>query len=61
MMYHYPNDDTHFMPNNTEHTFLVGDAVKVTPILKPNATELWSYFPNGKWVLLRNTSKIEDV
>jgi alpha-glucosidase (family GH31 glycosyl hydrolase) len=61
LMYHYPHDDTHFMPNNTEHTFLVGDAVKVTPVLKPNATELWSYFPNGKWVSLRNTSIVEDV
>lgn len=58
MMYHYPTDDVHFMPNNTEHTFLVGDALKVTPVLKANATELWSYFPNGEWVSMRNFTNI---
>jgi len=58
MMYHYPNDDTHFAANNTEHTFLVGDALKVTPVLESNPTELWSYFPNGQWVSMRDYSNI---
>lgn len=31
MFYYYPNDDTLF--NNIESTFLVGGAIKVTPIL----------------------------
>jgi len=47
MMYHYPNDDVHFMSNNTEHTFLVGDAIKVTPVLESMPSKLMSYFPNG--------------
>lgn len=58
MMYHYPNDDTHFQSNNTEHTFLVGDAIKVTPVLESNPTELWSYFPNGDWVSMRDYSVV---
>lgn len=58
MMYHYPDDDTHFATNNTEHTFLVGDALKVTPVLESNPTELWSYFPNGEWVSMRKLSNV---
>jgi alpha-glucosidase len=56
MMYNYPNDDVHFQSNNTEHTFLVGDAIKVTPVLASNPTELWSYFPNGNWTSMRDYS-----
>jgi len=58
MMYHYPHDDVHFASNNTEHTFLVGDALKVTPVLESNPTELWSYFPNGDWVSMRDWSVV---
>lgn len=61
LMYHYPNDDTNFASNNTEHTFLVGDAIKVTPVLKSNVDEVLSYFPNGRWVSLRNFSMFEEA
>jgi alpha-glucosidase (family GH31 glycosyl hydrolase) len=44
---HYPHDDAVFDVNQTEHTFLVGDAIKVSPVLEPNATKIKSYFPNG--------------
>ena len=36
LMFHYPQDDNNFIndpTNGTEHTFLVGDAIKVSPVL----------------------------
>lgn len=60
-MFHYPDDDTNFEVNNTEHTFIVGDAIKVTPVLNSSVTTVDSYFPNGQWVDLRNTSIIVNA
>jgi alpha-glucosidase (family GH31 glycosyl hydrolase) len=54
LLMHYPHDDAVFAINQTEHTFLVGDAIKVSPVLEPNATTIQSYFPNGQWVSLRD-------
>jgi hypothetical protein len=61
MMYHYPNDEVHFAQNNTEHTFLVGDALKVTPILESQPQNLTSYFPNGRWVSMRDYSVVVEA
>jgi alpha-glucosidase (family GH31 glycosyl hydrolase) len=60
-MFHYPTDDVHFEVNNTEHTFIVADAVKVTPVLQPNATNVESYFPNGEWVNLNDYKDVVSV
>ena len=54
LLMHYPHDDAVFAVNQTEHTFLVADAIKVSPVLEYNVTEIESYFPNGQWVDLRN-------
>ena len=60
LLLHYPHDDAVFAVNQTEHTFLVGDAIKVTPVLEYGATSVQSYFPNGQWVDLR-TFKIQTA
>ena len=60
-MFHYPHDDTNFQVNSTEHTFIVGDAIKVTPVLEAGATTVASYFPNGQWVDLRNTTNVVNA
>lgn len=54
LLMHYPHDDNVFATNQTEHTFLVGDAIKVTPVLKSGAINVTSYFPTGQWVSLRD-------
>lgn len=61
MMYHYPEDDVHFASNNTEHTFLVGDALKVTPVMESMPKDLMSYFPNGEWVSMRDYATVVSV
>jgi alpha-glucosidase (family GH31 glycosyl hydrolase) len=53
LLMHYPHDDAVFAVNQTEHTFLVADAIKVSPVLEYNVTEIESYFPTGDWVDLR--------
>jgi alpha-glucosidase (family GH31 glycosyl hydrolase) len=34
LMFHYPHDKNVFDVNQTEHTFIVGDALKITPVLE---------------------------
>ena len=56
LLFHYPElKDSYF---DTEATFIVGDAIKVSPILKSikNATNLeyTVFFPKGRWVDLDN-------
>jgi len=36
----------------------VGEAIKVSPVLVADATEVQSYFPNGDWVNLNNYADI---
>ncbi len=61
LMFHYPQDDNNFDKDKTEHTFIVGDAIKVSPVLEPNATMINSYFPNGYWVDLNDYSKVVNA
>jgi alpha-glucosidase len=61
LMFHYPQDDNNFNVTGTEHTFLVGDAIKVSPVLEANATMITSYFPNGFWVNLNDYSKVVNA
>lgn len=58
LLMHYPHDDAVFAVNETEHTFLVGDAIKVSPVLEPGVIEIMSYFPNGEWLDLRTYGKV---
>jgi len=56
-MFHYPDLDEVF--NRTEHSFIVGDAIKVTPVLTPKAEYVESYFPMGNWTNLRDYKVVE--
>ena len=57
MFYYYPEDDNLFQ--NYEASFMVGGALKVSPILNPNVTDVFpSYFPKGKWVSMINYADI---
>ena len=52
LLFHYP--DTYGSYMDTEQTFLVGDAIKVSPVLqsKENMTDnkYDVFFPKGKWI-----------
>jgi alpha-glucosidase (family GH31 glycosyl hydrolase) len=54
LLFHYPHDNEVFKTNTTEHSFIIGDALKITPILEYNATNVTSYFPTGRWVDMKN-------
>ena len=59
MFYHFPLDDNTF--ENIEHSFIVGDALKVSPVLSPKVDVIYSYFPNGNWVNMKNFSDVLDI
>lgn len=57
LLFHYPEDDEVY--TNIEHTFLVGDALKVSPVLSPFVKEIKSYFPaGGDWVSMQNYTDV---
>jgi len=57
LLFHYPEDDEVY--KNIEHTFLVGDALKVSPVLSSSNETFKSYFPaGGDWVSMQNYSDI---
>lgn len=59
LFYYYPTDDNLFQ--NIEESFMVGGAIKVSPILNPGVTDTYqAYFPAGVWVNLRDYSEIID-
>ena len=45
LFYHYPNDDNLY--SDIEHTFIVGNGVKVSPVMSSikGQTTFQSYFP----------------
>jgi len=61
LFFHYPNIDQSKV--NTEHTFIVADALKVSPVLEKleDGAKYKSYFPNGKWVNLKDLSDVLTV
>ena len=59
LIFHYPNDDGVF--DQVEHTFIMGDAFKVSPVLEFNTTKHEAYFPAGEWVDMHDYSKIISV
>jgi len=59
LLLHFPTDDAVF--EKTEHSFIVGDALKVTPVLTAGQdgvlpTTVKSYFPKGTWVSMKDYS-----
>lgn len=59
LFYYYPEDDNLF--DNPEQSFIVGGALKVSPILAALGTNTTfvSYFPKGKWVSLRDFTVLD--
>lgn len=50
LFFDYPEDDQTFW--NPEHTFMLGDSIKVSPVLTQGAKEgdkYQVYFPQGLW------------
>jgi len=44
LFFDYPSDDKCF--EDIEHTFMMGDSIKVSPVLAPNVTDKFqAYFP----------------
>ena len=57
LFFHYPYDENTY--ENTEESFIVADALKVSPILEPGVTQTYtSYFPKGKWVSMTDFSDV---
>lgn len=55
---HFPNSQDTYIPNQTEHSFLVADSLKITPALSSGAEMIDSYFPEGCWVNMKSYSNI---
>jgi alpha-glucosidase (family GH31 glycosyl hydrolase) len=57
ILFHYPTLDQAF--ENTEHTFIVGNALKVSPVLEAGVkTTYEAFFPNGRWVSMKKYSDV---
>lgn len=59
MLFHYPDQNNSY--SNIERSFIVGDALKVSPVTwkqPENVTTYESWFPQGKWVNMNNFSDI---
>lgn len=57
LFYYYPNDDNLF--HNYEESFMVGGALKVSPILVAGVKDKYpAYFPEGKWVSMTDYAEI---
>ena len=60
LFFDYPNDDMCFSADVQQSTFMLGDSVKVTPLLqdKTDGDTFNAYFPKGAWVNLYDPSLI---
>jgi alpha-glucosidase (family GH31 glycosyl hydrolase) len=48
LFFDYPEDDNTF--EDIEHTYMLGDAIKVSPVLEADVTDTFqAYFPKGIW------------
>jgi alpha-glucosidase (family GH31 glycosyl hydrolase) len=56
LAFEYPKDDNAF--NNMDSTFMLGDAIYVTPALLNSSDNYDAYFPKGNWVNLFDLSNI---
>ena len=60
-MFHYPTIDNAFY--DIESTFIIGDALKVSPVLQAmnGETEYSVFFPKGSWVSMKNLNDVVVV
>lgn len=61
LFYYYPDDDNLY--DDTTSSFMVGGAIKVSPVLEKiedGVKSYKSYFPKGKWVSLNNFASVID-
>lgn len=56
LFYDFPEVNSTF--DDIEHTFLVAGTYKVSPVLEQGATNVTSFFPNGRWLNMNNYSQI---
>eukprot|EP01022_Parablepharisma_sp_SALTPOND_P002386 TRINITY_DN1097_c0_g1_i1.p1 TRINITY_DN1097_c0_g1~~TRINITY_DN1097_c0_g1_i1.p1 ORF type:complete len:2193 (+),score=167.35 TRINITY_DN1097_c0_g1_i1:16766-23344(+) len=56
LFYEFPYDTETY--KETEQTFMVGSALKISPVLNEGATQLTTYFPNSNWYSLENGQKV---
>ena len=54
MFFDYPEDEHVY--DDMEHTFMLGEAVKVSPVLDHSVDKYKVYFPEGDWADLNNFS-----
>ena len=55
--FNHPEDDKLVEVEELNRSFMIGDAIKVFPVLGQNEDEILAYFPNDYWVDL-NTFEV---
>ena len=55
--FNYPTDSTAQEEDELNRSFMIGDAIKVFPVLESDVRHIKSYFPNDYWVDL-NTFEV---
>ena len=59
LFFDFPSDDMCF--EDIEHTYMLGDAVKVSPVLEAGVNETYkAYFPAGRWADLNDYTQMVD-
>ena len=63
LFFDFPTDDGSFNDASISQTFMLGDSVKVSPILASlkDGEKYIAYFPPGKWVNIYDPSSIIDA
>lgn len=51
LFYQYPSEEGAY--EDITHSFMIGDAIKITPVLEESAQNVRSYFPKDKWFDVR--------
>eukprot|EP00826_Nyctotherus_ovalis_P043791 TRINITY_DN4659_c0_g1_i7.p1 TRINITY_DN4659_c0_g1~~TRINITY_DN4659_c0_g1_i7.p1 ORF type:complete len:297 (-),score=76.41 TRINITY_DN4659_c0_g1_i7:471-1361(-) len=58
LFFEFVNDPEAF--KRTQHSFMVGSALKVTPVLAQDVSQVTSYFPNSNWYSLDTGKKVME-
>lgn len=59
MFFDYPEDSKTY--NDIESTFMIGEALKVSPVLKAKTDKYDVYFPAGTWADLNDHSPSKKI
>lgn len=61
LFFHYPEIENNLMNMSMESTFIVGDALKISPVLEKQGDKknFTVFFPAGKWLHMHDYSVIE--